>query len=76
MVEGLQGPGAHHVRWVERRGSGPFLIDAERAGSLVPMTAIGLTRLCAGRVHYACIVLAVMFSATLAGSACGPHRGS
>ena len=31
------------------------------------MTAIGLTRLCAGRVHYAWIVLAVMFSATLAG---------
>ncbi len=31
------------------------------------MTAIGLSRLCAGRVHYAWIVLAVMFSATLAG---------
>ena len=31
------------------------------------MTSIGLTRLCAGRVHYAWIVLAVMFSATLAG---------
>ena len=44
-----------------------MLIDAERAGSTVPMIAIGLTRLCAGRVHYAWIVLAVMFSATLAG---------
>jgi MFS family permease len=31
------------------------------------MTAIGLSRLCAGRVHYAWIVLAVIFSATLAG---------
>src|SRR5258705_5882087 len=31
------------------------------------MTAIGLSRLCTGRVHYAWIVLAVMFSATLAG---------
>ena len=31
------------------------------------MIAVGLTRLCAGRVHYAWIVLAVMFSATLAG---------
>jgi hypothetical protein len=66
-VEELQGPGAHHARWVERRGSGPLLIDAERAGSLVPMIATGLTRFCAGRVHYAWIVLAVMFSATLAG---------
>ena len=44
-----------------------MLIDAERTGSLVPMIASGLTRLCAGRVHYAWIVLAVMFSATLAG---------
>ena len=44
-----------------------MLIDPERAESLVPMTAIGLSRLCAGRVHYAWIVLAVMFSATLAG---------
>ena len=44
-----------------------MVIDAVRAGSLVPMTAIGLSRLCAGRVHYAWIVLAVMFSATLAG---------
>src|SRR2546421_10313092 len=31
------------------------------------MTAIGLSRLCTGRVHYAWIVLAVMFAATLAG---------
>src|SRR5258705_2687009 len=31
------------------------------------MTAIGLSRLYTGRVHYAWIVLAVMFSATLAG---------
>ena len=31
------------------------------------MIPIALTRLCAGRVHYAWIVLAVMFSATLAG---------
>ena len=66
-MEGLQAPGAHHMRWVDRRGSRPLLIDAERTGSLVPMTAIGLPKLCAGRVHYAWIVLAVMFSATLAG---------
>ena len=44
-----------------------MVIDAGRVGSLVPMTAIGLSRLCTGRVHYAWIVLAVMFSATLAG---------
>jgi predicted MFS family arabinose efflux permease len=31
------------------------------------MTPTGLARLCRGRVHYAWIVLAVMFSATLAG---------
>jgi MFS family permease len=31
------------------------------------MTATGLARLCRGRTHYAWIVLAVMFSATLAG---------
>src|SRR5215467_12727002 len=31
------------------------------------MTPMGLTRLTRGRVHYAWIVLAVMFSATLAG---------
>jgi hypothetical protein len=74
-VEGLQGPGAPSFTAGRAAGSDPLVIDAVRVGSLVPMTAIGLSRLCAGRVHYAWIVLAVMFSATLMGSACGPHRG-
>src|SRR2546430_15669202 len=39
------------------------------------MTAIGLSRLCAGRVHYAWVALAGMFSATLAGGGVRAARG-
>src|SRR5205807_3018463 len=35
--------------------------------TLLPMTSLAIARFCSGRVHYAWVVLVVMFTATLAG---------
>lgn len=44
-----------------------FRIAPIRRITVAPMTSTALAKFCSGRVHYAWIVLAVMFTATLAG---------